>query len=84
LPNERRNLRSHIVGCLASANVAFTFVSRQDQANETVRAAQALGVKALAIQADSADDSAVFDATGALVRSLPLTPEKIKAARENA
>jgi 3-oxoacyl-[acyl-carrier protein] reductase len=34
--------------------VALTYVSNPDQAKKTVQAAQALGVKALAIQADTA------------------------------
>jgi 3-oxoacyl-[acyl-carrier protein] reductase len=41
------------------AHVALTYVSKPDQANETVQAAQAFGVQALAIQADSADAKAV-------------------------
>jgi 3-oxoacyl-[acyl-carrier protein] reductase len=39
----------------AGAHVALTYVSKPDQADATVQVAQALGVKALAIQADSAD-----------------------------
>src|SRR5512139_1437868 len=44
------------------ADVALTYVRNPQQANETVKAAQALGVKALAIQADSADAGAVVAA----------------------
>ena len=52
------------------AHVALTYVSKPDQANETVRAVQALGVKALAIQADSADAAAVVAAVERTVREL--------------
>ncbi|HVO93229.1 MAG TPA: 3-oxoacyl-ACP reductase family protein, partial [Terriglobales bacterium] len=41
------------------ADVALTYVSKSEQANETAQAAQASGVKALAIQADSSDAKAV-------------------------
>ena len=41
------------------AHVALTYVSKPDQAQATASAAEALGVKALAIQADSADAEAV-------------------------
>jgi len=41
------------------AHVALTYVSRPDQAADTVKAAQALGVRGIAIQADSADAEAV-------------------------
>ena len=50
--------------------MALTYVSNPDQANETVKAAQALGVKALAIQADSADAEAVVAAVERTVREL--------------
>ena len=50
--------------------MALTFVSKPDQANETVRAAQAFGVKSLAIQADSADAKAVVAAVERTVREL--------------
>ena len=40
----------------------MTYVSKPRQANETVTAAQAFGVKALAIQADNADAKAVVAA----------------------
>ncbi len=54
----------------AGAHVALTYVSKPDQANDTVQAAQALGVKALAIQADSADAGAVVAAVERTVREL--------------
>lgn len=59
-----RGIGAAIVKRLASAgaHVALTYVSNLDRANETVKAAQELGVKALAIQADSADAGAVVAA----------------------
>ncbi|HTT08205.1 MAG TPA: SDR family oxidoreductase [Gammaproteobacteria bacterium] len=56
-----RGIGAAIVKRLAreGADVTFTYVSKPDQANETVKAAKALGVRALAIQADSADPKAV-------------------------
>src|SRR5450432_2019936 len=59
-----RGIGAAIVKRLAreGADVAFTYVSQPDQANETAKAAQALGVKALAIHADSADAAAVVAA----------------------
>jgi 3-oxoacyl-[acyl-carrier protein] reductase len=50
--------------------VALTYASKRDQANETVKAAQALGVKALAIQADNADAGEVVAAVERTVREL--------------
>lgn len=44
---------------LEGAHVAFTYVSNTDQANQTVKNAQSLGVKSFAIQADNADAQAV-------------------------
>ena len=44
------------------ADVALTYVSKPDEANKTAEAAKALGVRALAIQADSADAEAVVAA----------------------
>jgi len=41
------------------ADVALTYVSRPEQAHETVKAAQGFGVNALAIHADSSDANAV-------------------------
>jgi 3-oxoacyl-[acyl-carrier protein] reductase len=51
------------------ASVALTYAASPDRAAETVRAAEALGVAALAIRADSADATAVREAvTQTLVR----------------
>jgi 3-oxoacyl-[acyl-carrier protein] reductase len=50
--------------------VALTYVSKPDQASETVKTAQALGVQALAIQADSADAEAVVAAVTRTVEGL--------------
>jgi 3-oxoacyl-[acyl-carrier protein] reductase len=52
-----RGIGAAIVKRLASegANVAFTYASSPAQADEVAKAAQDFGVKALAIQADSAD-----------------------------
>ncbi len=47
---------------LEGAHVALTYISSPDKANETARAAQAQGVKALTIQADSADAGALVAA----------------------
>ena len=59
-----RGIGAAIVKRLASegAEVAFTYSSLPDQAIETVKATLALGAKAIAIQADSADASAVVAA----------------------
>jgi 3-oxoacyl-[acyl-carrier protein] reductase len=67
-----RGIGAAVVGRLArdGADVALTYVSNPDQANETVRAAQAYGVKALAIRADSADARAVVAAVEQTVREL--------------
>ena len=67
-----RGIGAAIVRRLAreGAEVAFTFVSRPDQANETVRAAEALGVRALAVQADSADAGALVTAVEQTVQEL--------------
>ncbi len=56
-----RGIGAAIVRRLASegASVALTYVSRSDQAEDTARAARALGVKAMAIKADSAEPIAV-------------------------
>jgi 3-oxoacyl-[acyl-carrier protein] reductase len=48
----------------------MTYVNNPDRANETVKAAQALGVKALAIQADNADAGEVVAAVERTVREL--------------
>ncbi|WP_255369648.1 3-oxoacyl-ACP reductase family protein [Nitrosovibrio sp. Nv17] len=59
-----RGIGAAIVRRLAreGADVALTYVSRPDAADEVVAAARALGVRALAIQADSADGAAVVAA----------------------
>lgn len=59
-----RGIGAAIVKRLAreGAHVALTYVSKPDQANETVQAAQAFGVKALAMHADSADAQSVMAA----------------------
>ncbi|MCK9295589.1 MAG: 3-oxoacyl-ACP reductase FabG [Desulfobulbaceae bacterium] len=56
-----RGIGAAIVRRLAAegAQVALTYVSNPAKAEETVQAARALGVKALAIQADSADAGAL-------------------------
>jgi len=56
-----RGIGAAIVKRLAheGAHVALTYISKPDQANETAQAAEALGVRSLAIQADSADSQAV-------------------------
>ena len=56
-----RGIGAAIVKRLArdGANVAFTYVSKPDEAQRTAAAAQALGVKSIAIQADSASADAV-------------------------
>jgi 3-oxoacyl-[acyl-carrier protein] reductase len=67
-----RGIGAAIVKRLAQegAHIALTYVSKPDQANEIVRAVQALGVKALAIQADSADAEAVIAAVEQTVQEL--------------
>jgi 3-oxoacyl-[acyl-carrier protein] reductase len=67
-----RGMGAAIVRRLAGegAHVALTYVSRSDQADETVRAAREYGVTALAIQADSADAEAVVSAVERTVRAL--------------
>jgi 3-oxoacyl-[acyl-carrier protein] reductase len=67
-----RGIGAAIVRRLAreGVHVAFTYVSNPDQADETVRSAQALGVKSLAIQADSADAAAVAAAVERTVEEL--------------
>lgn len=59
-----RGIGAAIVKRLAreGAHVALTYVSNSSQANETSKMAQALGVRAIAIQADSADAKAVVAA----------------------
>ncbi len=67
-----RGIGAAIVKRLAreGAHVALTFVRNPNQANDTVKAAQAFGVKALAIEADSADAKAVVAAVERAVREL--------------
>lgn len=67
-----RGIGAAIVKRLASegADVAFTYSSSPDKANETVKAAQTLGVRAIAIQADSADASVVVAAVERTVKEL--------------
>jgi 3-oxoacyl-[acyl-carrier protein] reductase len=59
-----RGIGAAIVNRLAreGAHVALTYVSKPDQANRTAEEAKALGVRAVAIQADSADPEAVVAA----------------------
>ena len=67
-----RGIGAAIVKRLAGegAHVALTYLNNPNQASETVKAAQALGAKALAIQADSADAEAVIAAVERTVREL--------------
>ncbi len=67
-----RGIGAAIVKRLAreGAHVALTYVSKPDQANETAKAARAFGVKAVAIQADSADSNAVIAAVEHTVSEL--------------
>ncbi|MGZ5620799.1 MAG: SDR family NAD(P)-dependent oxidoreductase, partial [Methylobacter sp.] len=59
-----RGIGAAVVRRLAQegAHVALTFVSKSDQANETAKSAQAMGVQSIAIQADNADANAVVAA----------------------
>jgi 3-oxoacyl-[acyl-carrier protein] reductase len=59
-----RGIGAAIVKRLAieGADVVLTYTSSPDQANKVAQAAQELGVRALAIQADSADANAVIAA----------------------
>lgn len=67
-----RGIGAAIARRLASegAHVAITYSSSPEQANEVVKAAQALGVRAIAIKADSADASAVVAAVERTVSDL--------------
>ena len=67
-----RGIGAAIVKRLAreGAHVALTYVGNPDRANDTAKAAQAAGVKALAVQADSADAAAVVAAVERTVRDL--------------
>ncbi|AWM38462.1 Cyclic-di-GMP-binding biofilm dispersal mediator protein [Gemmata obscuriglobus] len=59
-----RGIGAAIVKRLAKegADVALTFVSKPDEAGQVAEAAKALGVRALAIQADASDADAVIKA----------------------
>ena len=67
-----RGIGAAIVRRLArdGAHVALTYVGRSDEANETAKAAHNLGVRALAIQADSAKPDAVAAAVERTVAEL--------------
>lgn len=67
-----RGIGAAIVNRLASegADVAFTFSSSPDRANDTAKAAQAHGVRAIAMQSDSADAKAVVAAVERTVSEL--------------
>ena len=67
-----RGIGAAIVERLAreGAHVALTYVSKPDQAHKTAKVAQSLGVKTLAIQADSADPKAVVAAVERTVAEL--------------
>lgn len=67
-----RGIGAAIVRRLAreGADVAFTYVSRKDQAEETAVAARASGVRALALQADSADAGALVAAVDRAAQAL--------------
>ena len=67
-----RGIGAAIVKRLASegADVAFTYTSSPDRANEIAQAAEALGIRALTIQADSVDASAVVAAVEQTVEQL--------------
>ena len=67
-----RGIGAAIVARLAreGADVALTYSSSPDRAEEVARAAQDLGVKAISIQADSADAQAVTSAVDRAAREL--------------
>jgi len=67
-----RGIGAAIVKRLAreGAHVALTYVGKPAQADETAKAAKASGVRALAIQADSADAKAVVAAVERTVAEL--------------
>lgn len=67
-----RGIGAAIVKRLAAdgADVALTYVSKPDQAEQTVAAVRQLGVKAIAIQADGADAAAVVSAVERTVAEL--------------
>jgi 3-oxoacyl-[acyl-carrier protein] reductase len=67
-----RGIGAGIVKRLArdGADVAFTYVSKPEQAKETADTAHAFGIRALAIQADSSDAKAVLAAVERTVSEL--------------
>jgi len=67
-----RGIGAAIVARLASegADLAFTYLSNEVQANQVVQATRALGVRALAIHADSSDATAVVAAVERTVSEL--------------
>jgi len=67
-----RGIGAAIVGRLAreGVDVALTYVSKPDEANKIVAEAKAIGVQALAIQADSANPDAVVAAVERTAREL--------------
>lgn len=67
-----RGIGAAIVNRLArdGADVALTYVSKRKDADDTVKAAQALGVRALAIKADGADPKALVAAVDKTVAEL--------------
>jgi len=67
-----RGIGAAIVKRLAKegAHVAFTYASSPDKAEQVAKAAQAFGVKAIAIKADSADASALVTAVEHAVKTL--------------
>jgi len=67
-----RGIGAAIVKRLAGegAHVALTYVGNEDRANQMAQAARALGVKALALHADSADAKAVVAAVERTVNEL--------------
>jgi 3-oxoacyl-[acyl-carrier protein] reductase len=67
-----RGIGAAIVKRLAreGAHVALTYISQPQRAGDTADAARALGVRAIAIQADSADANAVRAAVGRTVDEL--------------
>jgi 3-oxoacyl-[acyl-carrier protein] reductase len=67
-----RGIGAAVVRRLAreGADVALTYVSKPDQAQETVKAARVFGAKAIAIQADSADAKSVVAAVDRTIAEL--------------
>jgi pteridine reductase len=55
----------------AGADVAFTYLSSQAAARETLRAIQTRGVRALAVRADAADEAEMADALAAVGALFP-------------